>query len=80
MQTISKWGNSLALRIPAAIGKAVGLKEGTIVDLNVRAGRLMIVPVESHRYDLRKLVAQITSKNTHRLFDWGRPVGKETSN
>jgi antitoxin MazE len=77
MQTISKWGNSLALRIPAAFAKKVGLEEGNLVDLKVRAGRLMVVPVESHRYDLHQLVAKMTPKNIHRLVDWGGPAGNE---
>ena len=78
MQTISKWGNSLAVRIPAAFAETVGLEEGTVVDLKVRAGRLIVTPAESPRYDLQQLVDQITPKNGHRLVDWGKPVGKET--
>jgi antitoxin MazE len=77
MQTISKWGNSLAVRIPATFAETVGLEEGTVVDLKVRAGRLIVIPAESRRYDLRQLVDQITPKNSHRLVDWGKPVGKE---
>lgn len=78
MQTISKWGNSLAVRIPAAFAETVGLEEGTVVDLKVRAGRLIVFPAESRRYDLQQLVDQITPKNSHRLVDWGTPAGKET--
>lgn len=78
MQTISKWGNSLAVRIPAAFAETVGLEEGTVVDLKVRAGRLIVIPAESLRYDLQQLVDQITPKNSHRLVDWGKPAGKET--
>ena len=77
MQTISKWGNSLAVRIPASFAETVGLEEGTVVDLKVRAGRLIVIPAESQRYDLRQLVDQITPKNSHRLVEWGKPVGKE---
>jgi antitoxin MazE len=77
MQTISKWGNSLAVRIPAAFAETVGLEEGTVVEVKVRAGRLIIVPAGSHRYNLRQLVEQITPENSHELIDWGKPVGKE---
>src|SRR5208282_2956380 len=72
MQTISKWGNSLAVRIPAALAEPAGLEEGTVVDLKVRAGRLMVIPARSLRYDLHRLVGQITRKNRHRLVDWGK--------
>ena len=77
MQTISKWGNSLALRIPAAFAETAGLEEGTVVEMKVRAGRLIVVPAKSPRYDLHQLVGRITPKNSHRLVDWGKPVGKE---
>jgi antitoxin MazE len=78
MQTISKWGNSLAVRIPAVFAETVGLEEGTVVDLKVRAGQLIVAPAESQKYDLQRLVDQITAKNSHRLVDWGKPAGKET--
>jgi antitoxin MazE len=77
MQTISKWGNSLAVRIPAAFAETVGLEEGTVVEVKVRAGRLIIVPTGTRRYELRELISQITPENSHELIDWGEPAGKE---
>jgi antitoxin MazE len=35
---ISKWGNSLAVRLPAAVVEALGLKEGDQIEIHV-AGR-----------------------------------------
>jgi len=35
---VSKWGNSLAVRLPAAVVDALGLKEGDQVEIQV-AGR-----------------------------------------
>ena len=32
---VSKWGNSLAIRLPAAVVEALGLKEGDDVDVRV---------------------------------------------
>jgi antitoxin MazE len=77
MQTVCKWGNSLAVRIPAAFAETVGLCEGTEVDLNIQAGRLIVAPVRQQRYDLQQLLEQITPENRHDLVDWGKPVGKE---
>jgi antitoxin MazE len=34
---ISKWGNSLALRLPASIVEALGLKEGDDIEIHVAA-------------------------------------------
>jgi antitoxin MazE len=36
---VSKWGNSLAIRIPAAIVDALALKEGDEVEIRVAAAR-----------------------------------------
>jgi len=35
---VSKWGNSLAVRLPAAVVHALGLKEGDEIEISV-AGR-----------------------------------------
>ena len=35
---VAKWGNSLAVRLPAAVVEALGLKEGDEIDITV-AGR-----------------------------------------
>ena len=77
MQTVCKWGNSLALRIPAAFAETAGLSEGTEVDLKIQSGRLVVVPVRQPRYDLRELLGQIRPDNRHELVEWGRPAGKE---
>ncbi len=36
---VSKWGNSLALRIPAAVVEAMGLKEGDDIEIEVAGPR-----------------------------------------
>jgi antitoxin MazE len=36
---VSKWGNSLAVRLPAAVIKALGLKEGDQVEIQVSGKR-----------------------------------------
>jgi len=77
MQTVSKWGNSLALRIPATFADTIGLTEGVEVDLKVSGGRLIVKPVR-HKYNLKQLVAKITPDNRHDETDWGKPVGKES--
>lgn len=76
-QTVSKWGNSLAVRIPAGAADSVGLSEGSEVDITVKAGTLIVAPVRKRRYQLKELVDQITPENRHELIDWGKPIGKE---
>lgn len=36
---VSKWGNSLAIRLPAAVVEALGLKEGDNVEVQVMGKR-----------------------------------------
>ena len=36
---VSKWGNSLAVRLPAAVVEALGLKEGDQVEIQVAGNR-----------------------------------------
>jgi antitoxin MazE len=36
---VSKWGNSLAVRIPAAVVEALGLKEGDQIEIQVAGSR-----------------------------------------
>jgi antitoxin MazE len=36
---VSKWGNSLAVRLPAAIVEALGLKEGEEIEISIAGKR-----------------------------------------
>ncbi|MGH8577864.1 MAG: AbrB/MazE/SpoVT family DNA-binding domain-containing protein [Gammaproteobacteria bacterium] len=36
---VSKWGNSLAIRLPAAVVEALQLKEGEEIDIHIVAAR-----------------------------------------
>lgn len=73
---ISKWGNSLALRIPKALGGEISLSKGTEVELTIRDGSLIITPL-SNNYELEDLVRGITPENRHSETGWGAPKGAE---
>ncbi len=73
---VSRWGNSLAIRIPSSVREAIQLDEGSAVDLTVEDGRLLITPVVS-AYRLEDLVAGIDDGNRHAETGWGEPVGNE---
>ena len=75
--TVKKWGNSAAVRIPAAVMQATHLDLDEVVDVREEAGRIVIEPVRQKTYDLNKLVKGITSKNLHKAVDFGSPRGKE---
>ena len=61
--TISKWGNSLGIRIPRGLAEDAHLAEGTTLDLRVENGRLVAEPVEE--VTLASLLAGVTADNLH---------------
>ena len=57
---ISKWGNSLALRIPATFIKQIHLKEGDKVEATLAMdGSLVIKPQKLDRKTLAKMARDI---------------------
>ena len=62
---VRKWGNSLGVRIPSGLAEDAHLQEGVEVEVTVREGQLVIVPVLS----LAELVAGITPENLPELVD-----------
>ncbi len=76
--TAQLWGNSLGFRIPAPVARDTNLAHGSEVDLQVEAGRIVLTPMRRiKRFDLKKLLAKVTSANTRSGDVWGAPVGKE---
>ena len=72
--SLSKWGNSLAVRIPKALADSARLREGEDVELNSpRQGEIVV----RRRINLEQLVNAITPENRHAATDWGAPIGKE---
>ncbi len=56
---VAKWGNSLAVRLPAAVVEALELKEGDQIEIRIAGGRTFEVRRDRSRQDalgkLRKL-------------------------
>ncbi len=74
---VKKWGNSAAVRIPAAVMEAIPLELDEPVDVREEAGRIVIEPVRQKAYDLNALIKGITRENLHEATDFGAAVGKE---
>jgi len=75
---VSKWGNSLALRIPTGIARALDLQEQSSVLFDVRDGVLIVRPVvKKKKFDLDVLLAGITKENVHAETSTGASVGNE---
>jgi antitoxin MazE len=73
--TVSKWGNSLGLRIPRGIASDANLAEGSSVDVRIEKGRIVIEPV--HSSSLEELLARVTPANRHGDEWHVPPVGGE---
>lgn len=72
---VSKWGNSLAVRLPQAAVRSLRVHEGEEVELTFRDDRIE-VRVARPRYRLDDLIAQITPDNQPESIDVP-PVGEE---
>jgi antitoxin MazE len=74
---VQKWGNSLALRIPKAFAQEARVGQGTVVNLSMAKGKLVIEPVAEKQVSLARLLAGVTRKNLHRESEFGGAVGRE---
>ena len=73
---LGKWGNSLALRIPAGLAKELGFTEGSKADLELADGRLVITP--THRKPrLKELLASLKQAGAEREISSGSEKGNE---
>jgi antitoxin MazE len=74
---IQKWGNSLAVRIPALFVKEAQLAYGTAVRLSVDDGKIVIDPHVEPQYKLEDLLKGVTRRNLHAEVATGDAVGRE---
>ena len=75
--TVQKWGNSLALRIPSSLAKDIHLHQGSVVDVAVVEGRMVLKPKGEHKVSLAQMLKSITKTNQHSEQDWGGTFGQE---
>ncbi len=75
--TVEKWGDDLAVRIPQEIADAMGISDGSQVELKIRSGSIFVTPKSRVLPSLTEMVSRITKENIHPETDWGPPIGKE---
>jgi antitoxin MazE len=75
--SVKKWGNSAAVRIPAAVLEATRVQIDEEVDIREEGGRIVIEPVREKTYKLDDLLKEITKDNIHQETDFGSPEGRE---
>ena len=71
---VSRWGTSLAVRIPKAIVEQWGVQEGSAIELISRGGEVVL---RKKPYDLEAMLAEVTPDNLHAEQDFGKPQGNE---
>jgi antitoxin MazE len=76
VQVLKKWGNSPAVRIPAAIMQSAHLALDQAVEVRAEGGCIIIEPV-APSFTLDDLLKGITSENQHTEFDFGMAQGQE---
>ena len=65
------------MRIPKSVAQDVQVQDGTVVDLMIDKGRLVIVPIQKNAYELSDILEQVTPENLHAEVDFGEPMGGE---
>jgi len=77
-QSILKWGNSLAFRLPAAIARQLNVAEGAEVTYTLEGGKLIIEPAAPELPPFTEAdLARALRKGKPRVVSLGRARGKE---
>lgn len=63
--TIKRCGSSLALPIPGVLAKALRLQDGSLVDVSLVEGTIIIKPVRGRKISLSHMLKGITRNNRH---------------
>lgn len=73
---VSRWGHSLAIRIPADAAKTLNIHEGSLMTLEADDARMTVEPAEQQP-TLEDLLEGVTPEKVGGEMDWGGPAGKE---
>jgi antitoxin MazE len=73
---LQKWGNSLALRIPAGVARQIKVRQGDPVQLSLTDNKLTIQPAKPC-FQAKSLIRKIKKNGLHKETDWGAPRGAE---
>ena len=73
---VSKWGNSLGVRLPKALAAEAGVSEGQTVDIRAEGGKLIVEPVRAP-LTWAHMMENTTPEAMREAWDWGDDVGRE---
>lgn len=72
--TLSKWGNSLALRVPKDVAELAGFQEGQALELTLDGKSIVL---SKKRYDIEEMVRDMEGKELYPLEFDDAPRGSE---
>ena len=73
---VSKWGNSLGLRLPKTLAAEIGVSDGQKVEVRAEGGRIVVEPVREP-LTWEKMMENVTPEAMREAWDWGEDVGRE---
>ncbi|NLO21716.1 MAG: AbrB/MazE/SpoVT family DNA-binding domain-containing protein [Syntrophomonadaceae bacterium] len=71
---VSKWGNSLGIRIPQWIAEQADISDGSIIEIDFKDKAILIKKKE---LSLEEMLNSITPENQHKEASTGSKVGGE---
>jgi antitoxin MazE len=75
---VTKWGNSLGVRLPKSAAETAGVSAGTELDLTVEGGGFRLRSMKkTSAQRLEELLDQIDPNNVPEMVDWGPDRGAE---
>jgi antitoxin MazE len=80
IQTLKRWGNSLAVRIPASIAARLAFAEGQEIEVEIVDGTLWVRPHTAiRRFSRERYLQQLRAQRLeqHPLIGFGDPQGSE---
>ncbi len=73
---LTRWGNSLGVRIPKQIAEKARLSEGDEIEIS-QEGNKVILTSRKKSYSLDELLEGMTEEHLHSEVDWGKSEGTE---
>ena len=71
---VSRWGASLAVRIPKSVAEQWGVREGSAIEIVPRGDQVVL---RKKTYDLEAMLADVSPENLHPEVDTGPARGGE---
>ena len=74
---VSRWGNSLALRLPKGMAASHRITEGSDIEIIEREDGLLLSPVFK-QFSFDELMERMSPDNLHEEISTGEPQGMES--